>query len=241
MTSPESIELFKKLGVKMTPELKIRVGDDAVRRVHAGDVRAEDDRRAPGRLASVLVTCSRSRSTRRTFCIGSTTSRPSAGRRCTSTTPTRWPTCRRSPTSGATSTQGIRIWAPPTFALLALDGSNRIVASQWARDAKAAGLDIITWTLERSGILADGNNGFYYQTIDQAITREGDLCKVIDVARQGRRRPRRLLGLGRAGDLLRQLHGLEVAADGSMKTALAASRGVRTALRTACALVTSFP
>ena len=57
--------------------------------------------------------------------------------------------------------QGIRIWAPPTFALLALDGSNRIVASQFARDAKEAGLDIITWTLERSGILADGNHGFY--------------------------------------------------------------------------------
>jgi glycerophosphoryl diester phosphodiesterase len=71
--------------------------------------------------------------------------------------------------------------APPTFALLTLDGSNRIVASQWAHDAKEAGLDIITWTLERSGILADGNNGFYYQTIDQAIKREGDLYKVIDV------------------------------------------------------------
>jgi glycerophosphoryl diester phosphodiesterase len=42
-------------------------------------------------------------------------------------------------------------------------------------------LDIITWTLERSGILADGNNGFYYQTIDPAITREGDLMRVIDV------------------------------------------------------------
>jgi glycerophosphoryl diester phosphodiesterase len=75
---------------------------------------------------------------------------------------------------------GINIWAPPTFALLALDGSNRIVASQAANDAKAAGLDLITWTLERSGILADGNNGFYYQTIDSAIKREGDLMKVLD-------------------------------------------------------------
>lgn len=73
--------------------------------------------------------------------------------------------------------EGIRIWAPPTLALLTLDGSNRIVVSQWAHDAKEAGLDIITWTLERSGILADGNNGFYYQTIDQAIKREGDLTK----------------------------------------------------------------
>jgi glycerophosphoryl diester phosphodiesterase len=77
--------------------------------------------------------------------------------------------------------QGINIWAPPTFALLALDGSGNIVASQYARNAKRAGLDIITWTLERSGILADGNNGFYYQTIDPAIHREGDVMRVIDV------------------------------------------------------------
>jgi len=37
------------------------------------------------------------------------------------------------------------------------------------------------WTLERSGILADGNNGFYYQTVDAAIKRDGDLYKVLDV------------------------------------------------------------
>jgi len=77
--------------------------------------------------------------------------------------------------------QGVNIWAPPTFALLALDGSGQIVPSTYARNAKKAGLDIITWTLERSGILADGNNGFYYQTIDPAITREGDVMRVIDV------------------------------------------------------------
>ena len=76
---------------------------------------------------------------------------------------------------------GVNIWAPPTFALLSLDGQNRIVPSQAARDARAAGLDIITWTLERSGILADGNNGFYYQTVDAAIKREGDLMRVLDV------------------------------------------------------------
>jgi glycerophosphoryl diester phosphodiesterase len=76
---------------------------------------------------------------------------------------------------------GINIVAPPTFALLDLDGANNIVPSRYARDAKAAGLDIITWTLERSGILADGNNGFYFQTIDAAIRREGGLMKVLDV------------------------------------------------------------
>ena len=77
--------------------------------------------------------------------------------------------------------QGINIWAPPTFALLAVDAAGNIVPSQAARDAKRAGLGLITWTLERSGILADGNNGFYYQTIDSVIRREGDMMRVIDV------------------------------------------------------------
>ncbi|MGH8669939.1 MAG: glycerophosphodiester phosphodiesterase family protein, partial [Burkholderiales bacterium] len=76
--------------------------------------------------------------------------------------------------------EGINIWAPPLFALLTDDGHGRIVASQWAKDAKDAGLDLITWTLERSGFLADGNNGFYYQTYDSAVSREGDVFRVVD-------------------------------------------------------------
>jgi glycerophosphoryl diester phosphodiesterase len=79
---------------------------------------------------------------------------------------------------------GINIVGPPTFALLALGPGNSIVPSQYARNARNARLDIITWTLERSGILADGNNGFYYQTIEPAIHREGDLMRVLDVLAQ---------------------------------------------------------
>jgi glycerophosphoryl diester phosphodiesterase len=30
-------------------------------------------------------------------------------------------------------------------------------------------------------MLADGNNGFYYQTFDSAIQREGDMMTVLDV------------------------------------------------------------
>ena len=81
--------------------------------------------------------------------------------------------------------EGINIVAPPTFALLTVDASNNIVPSEYARNARAAGLDIITWTLERSGILADGGNGFYFQTFDSAIATEGDVFKALDVlARQ---------------------------------------------------------
>jgi glycerophosphoryl diester phosphodiesterase len=80
--------------------------------------------------------------------------------------------------------KGVRIIAPPMWALLALDAHGKIVPSQYALDAKAAGLDIITWTLERSGILADGDGGWYYQTVNAALNNEGDTMEALHVLAQ---------------------------------------------------------
>ncbi|MEP6557537.1 MAG: glycerophosphodiester phosphodiesterase family protein [Burkholderiales bacterium] len=79
---------------------------------------------------------------------------------------------------------GIRIVSPPIFALIATGADGQtIVPSQYAKDAKAAGLGIIGWSLERSGILGDEKKkkGFYYQTVESAIHREGDTLRVLDV------------------------------------------------------------
>lgn len=76
---------------------------------------------------------------------------------------------------------GINYWAPPLYALLDLDSSRRIVPSRHARAARDAGLEMLTWTLERSGDISDGSPGFYYRTIDRAIAREGDVLTVLDV------------------------------------------------------------
>lgn len=66
---------------------------------------------------------------------------------------------------------GINIVGSPLFSLVSLGPNNGIVPSQYSKDAKAAGLDIIAWTLERSGILANvPPNEFYYQTITPAIS-----------------------------------------------------------------------
>jgi glycerophosphoryl diester phosphodiesterase len=81
--------------------------------------------------------------------------------------------------------QGVRIWAPPLFALLALDDHGAIVPSPSARDARAAGLELVAWSLERSGPLGAGHNGWYYQTVDTALHNDSDVLKVLDVlARQ---------------------------------------------------------
>ena len=60
-------------------------------------------------------------------------------------------------------------------------GDNKqIVPSLYATSAKAAGLKLIAWSLERSGPLNSGG-GYYYQSIKQAIDNDGDMMKVIDV------------------------------------------------------------
>ena len=57
----------------------------------------------------------------------------------------------------------------------------KLVASGYAKNAKQAGLAIITWSLERSGVLATGKGCWYYQTVSQAIHREGDTMQALDV------------------------------------------------------------
>jgi glycerophosphoryl diester phosphodiesterase len=77
--------------------------------------------------------------------------------------------------------QGVRIVAPPIHALLELDAQGKLVPSRYARDAKAAGLGLITWSLERSGFIATGAPGFFYQGLAPALKREGDVLQVLDV------------------------------------------------------------
>jgi len=88
--------------------------------------------------------------------------------------------------------QGIRVVAPPMWALLTTQ-NGKIVPSQYARDAKAAKLDIITWTLERSGRIVEevlptkgtSSPSFYYQSTLDALTNDGDIMVTLDVlARQ---------------------------------------------------------
>jgi glycerophosphoryl diester phosphodiesterase len=76
--------------------------------------------------------------------------------------------------------EGVQIVAPPIFALLdAKDG--KFVPSTYAKNAKQAGLSIITWSLERSGVIATNKGGFYYQAASSAVKREGDVMEALDV------------------------------------------------------------
>jgi glycerophosphoryl diester phosphodiesterase len=82
--------------------------------------------------------------------------------------------------------RGVKIVAPPTWALVTLDAQNQIIPSSYAKVAKSVGLGIITWTLERSGPLATvGRSNYYYQSVTNGIHNDGDTYVLLDVlARQ---------------------------------------------------------
>jgi glycerophosphoryl diester phosphodiesterase len=75
---------------------------------------------------------------------------------------------------------GVKILGPPIYAMLALNAEGNIVPSEYAKAAKAAGLDLIGWSLERDGPLNKGG-GFYHSTVKAAIDRDGDTLTVLDV------------------------------------------------------------
>lgn len=52
--------------------------------------------------------------------------------------------------------------------------------SSIANEAKKAGLEIITWTAERSGLLKDGG-GWYYQSTADVTNNDGDVMKLIHI------------------------------------------------------------
>jgi glycerophosphoryl diester phosphodiesterase len=81
---------------------------------------------------------------------------------------------------GELAAAGVRIVAPPIWALVSLSSAGRIAPSSYSVAAKNAGLDIITWTLERSGPLATGG-GYYYQSVTDAIDDDGDTYTLLDV------------------------------------------------------------
>lgn len=84
--------------------------------------------------------------------------------------------------------QGVKIIGPPFGYLLTTSADNKtIIPSDYAKVAKQAGLDIIAWTFERSGPLANvaKSGEYYYSDIAGAISFDGQLYEVLDVlARQ---------------------------------------------------------
>jgi len=182
MTHRESIELFKKLGVKMTPELKIPnvempyqgtytqqdYAQQMINEYYQAGVDAKNVFAQSFNLPDILYWIN---------------NEPAFGEQAVYLDDRVY----EDPAFTATqanmdelAAQGVQIIAPPMWALVTLDNYGNIVPSEYTKYAKGAGLDIITWTLERSGLLKEGG-GWYYQTTTEAINNDGDTMKMLDV------------------------------------------------------------
>ncbi len=83
------------------------------------------------------------------------------------------------PTMQELADMGVNYIAPPMWMLVTVkDGE--IVPSAYAEKAKEAGINIITWTLERSGPLKTGG-GWYYQSIKDVTNTDGVMFELLDV------------------------------------------------------------
>ncbi len=78
--------------------------------------------------------------------------------------------------------KGVNYLAPPMWVLVTAK-EGKIVPSVYAEMASAAGLKLITWTLERSGPLTTGG-GWYYQSIKDLTKSDGVMFELLHVLAQ---------------------------------------------------------
>lgn len=188
MTHAESIALFQALGVKMTPELKAPSVDMPFsgfsQEDYASKLIAEYE--AAGVPPEQVFPQSFSLADVRYWIK----EHPDFGEQAVFldgrygdegfdvTDPASW-----DPGMEALAEAGVNILAPPLWMLLTADPDNPaspVVPSVYAERARAAGLDLITWTLERSPPLTE-DGAWYHQTVDGVVDRDGDRFLVLDV------------------------------------------------------------
>ena len=182
MTHKESIELFKSLGVKMTPELKAPSVKMPFNGTYTQEQYAQqmiDEYKKAGVKASSVYAQS--------FEYGDILywiKKDSAfGKQAVFLDETLDPKddyAKDIAELDGFVKDGVKIVAPPLWALVSLDKNNKIIPSTYAKALKKRGLGIITWSLERSGLLKDGG-GWYYQTITNATNNDGDTYTLLDV------------------------------------------------------------
>jgi glycerophosphoryl diester phosphodiesterase len=193
LSHKESIELFKKLGAKMTPELKDVTGVT----LPFGEFQTQADYAQKMIDEYKAADVSPKKVFAQSFSLDDVLywieNEPEFGKQAVfldgRPNESDDPVDPGNPTLQQIADMGVNIIAPPMWVLLTVE-NGEIVPSKYAEAAKTAGLDIITWTLERSGrikedVLTDPpGNTFYYQSTLDAISNDGDIMVTLDVLAQ---------------------------------------------------------
>ncbi len=197
LTHKESIELFKSLGTKMTPELK----SPSVPMPFDGFTQQDYAQKLIDEYREAGVSASRvwPQSFDLNDILYWIQNEPEFGKQAVyldgryeessfnHRDPATW-----SPSMEQLVAAGVKIIAPPMWMLLEVE-SGDIVPSIYAKKAKEAGLDIITWSFERDGPLNNGG-GWYFQTLnglnpnplnpESVIDNDGDMYDALHVLAQ---------------------------------------------------------
>ncbi|MEW8254207.1 MAG: glycerophosphodiester phosphodiesterase family protein [Candidatus Thiodiazotropha taylori] len=183
MTHAESIELFKQLGAKMTPELK----SPSVDMPFEGDYTQQDYAQQmidEYKAAGVKPKHVFAQSFNLDDVLYWINHEPRFGRQAVYLDGSNNPDEAKQTIDRMSylAEQGVNTLAPAMWALVTAE-NGEIVPSEYAIAARAHGIDLITWTLERSGLLASGG-GWYYQSIRDVTDNDGDMLVLLDVLAQ---------------------------------------------------------
>ncbi|MCG8089639.1 MAG: glycerophosphodiester phosphodiesterase [Candidatus Thiodiazotropha endolucinida] len=183
MTHAESIELFKQLGAKMTPELK----SPSVDMPFEGDYTQQDYAQQmidEYKAAGVKPKHVFAQSFNLDDVLYWINHEPRFGRQAVYLDGSNNPDEAKQTIDRMSylAEQGVNTLAPAMWALVTTE-NGEIVPSEYAIAARAHGIDLITWTLERSGLLASGG-GWYYQSIGEVTDNDGDMLVLLDVLAQ---------------------------------------------------------
>jgi len=182
MTHAESIALFKSLGAKFTPELKspsVEMPFDGFSQ-EAYAQKLIDDYKAAGVPAQDVW----AQSFNLNDVLYWIKNEPDFGKQAVYLVEWHDGFDEQDPKTwkedfAALKAQGVNYLAPSMNMLVTANGKE-IAPSAYAKAAKDAGLNIITWTLERSGPLGTGG-GWYYASINDITDSDGAMFKLLDV------------------------------------------------------------
>lgn len=189
VTFKESIALNEKNGVKHTPELKGASHQDRIDAIFGGQAQYAQKFIDTLKAAGVEPKDVWAQSFNLADVLYWVQNEPEFGKQAVyldSIDPTVTPAIERLSLAELKQIkkQGVKIIAPPTWALLAVADAGEIVPSDYAKDIRRAGLDIITWTFERSDLRQGAAKGGWYYLFDaqgKAIKKDSDMYKALDV------------------------------------------------------------
>jgi len=184
MTHAEHIQLIKSLGGKFTPELKYPNNLDRVVAIFGSQENYAQKMIDEYKAAGIPP----SRVWPQSFNLDDVKywieKEPQFGKQAVYLDPSSYPARLSLAQLKQLKQDGVRIFAPPMQSLLALNAAKEIVPSQYAIDIRSVGLEIITWTFERTDLRngAAGVGSYYaFDPTGAAVKTDSDMYKALDV------------------------------------------------------------